>query len=209
MHPNRAFRTAPEARNLAFARGRAFGVLAVNDTGGPRLSHVPFLLSEDGALAEAHLVRSNPVLPLLATPQPAVIAVSGPDGYISPDWYDSANQVPTWNYVAVHLHGVLERRPQGELRDLLVRQSAAYEARLAPKPPWLIDKMDAGALERMLRAIVPVRLRIEAVEGTWKLSQNKGDIDRRGAADAVETGFGQELSDLSALMREPDDPARN
>ena len=33
------------------------------------------------------------------------LIVEGPEGYISPDWYGVADQVPTWNYVAVHLVG--------------------------------------------------------------------------------------------------------
>ena len=59
--------------------------------------------------------------------------MSGPDSYISPDWYEVPDQVPTWNYVAVHLTGTLELRPQEELLDLLDRQSALFEARVRPE----------------------------------------------------------------------------
>ena len=79
MHPNPAFRQSPASRNLAFAHDRGFGVLAVNAPAGPLLSHVPFLLAEDGGAAELHLVRSNPIARALGGPQPAVLAVSGPD----------------------------------------------------------------------------------------------------------------------------------
>jgi len=59
----------------------------------------------------AHLVRSNPIAQCLrAGERKAVLAVSGPDAYVSPDWYARMpDQVPTWNYVAVHLRGT--RRP--------------------------------------------------------------------------------------------------
>lgn len=201
MHPNRAFRGENIERHLTFVRDRVFGVLSVNGPQGPVMAHVPVLLSEDGRVAEAHLVRSNPMARMLDTPLPAVIAVTGPDGYVSPDWYESADQVPTWNYVAVHLRGTLTRMPDEAMRDLLVRQSAAYEARLAPKPAWLVDKVDEVALGKLLRAIVPVRLEIESVDGTWKLSQNKAEADRIGATGHVEGGFGSELPTLAALMR--------
>jgi transcriptional regulator len=213
MHPNPAFRVAPTERNIAFARARAFGTLAVTGGGagggaGPLLAHVPFLLAGDGASLDLHLVRSNPIL--RALPAAAVIAVSGPDAYVSPDWYGLDDQVPTWNYVAVHLRGPLERLPQGAMRDMLDRQSAALEAALAPKPPWRTDKMGADALDRLMRQIVPLRLRVEAVDGTWKLNQNKPDAARLGAAEGVGgTGPGQERAALAALMREPPrDPAR-
>ncbi len=203
MHPNPAFRHETRARHLAFARGRAFGALAVNAEAGPLLSHVPFLLDEAGKTADLHLVRSNPIARL--PDGPAVIAVAGPDGYVSPDWYGMPDQVPTWNYVAVHLRGRLERLPEDALTGLLARQSAAYEARLAPKPAWTLDKMSSDALARLLRAILPFRLRIESVDGTWKLGQNKADAARLGAADRIAGGgLGQELAALAGLMARPE-----
>ncbi len=201
MHPNPAFRAEDRARHIAFARDRAFGVLAISTDGAPIVSHVPFLLSEDGAVAELHLVRSNPIVRVLKQPVTARIAVSGPDGYVSPDWYGIADQVPTWNYVAAHLTGVLEMRPPQELRDLLDRQSAFYEDRLRPKPPWRTDKMTDEALDRMMRMIVPCRMRIDDIQGTWKLNQNKPDDVRMQASDHIASGIGSELQVLQTLMR--------
>lgn len=204
MHPNPIFHTASVAENLAFARARSFGVLAVSAAeAAPMLSHVPFVLSEDGRVADLHLVRSNPIVRALKAPLAARLAISGPDSYVSPDWYGVDDQVPTWNYVAVHLTGVLEPRPQEELAALLDRLSDLFEERLLPKTPWRSAKMDAGALERMMRMIVPVRLRIEAVDGTWKLAQHKEAEVRLAAADGIEAaGIGAELAALVRLMRQ-------
>ena len=203
MHPNPIYRTAPSDRNLAFGRERAFGVLAVNGAEGPLISHVPFLLSDDGATAELHLVRSNPIARALTDPSPAAIAVTGPDSYISPDWYGMDDQVPTWNYVAVHLRGTLELRLVDELEDLLDRQSAEYEGRLLPKHPWTMAKMSAEGKARFLRMILPFRLTVTGVDGTWKFSQNKPDTARLSAADgAAEAGFGAETDALARMMRD-------
>ena len=202
MHPNQIFHDAEAKQNLDFARSRAFGVLAVSADGAPLISHVPFLLSEDGQWAELHMVRSNPIVRLLKSSVPARIAVSGPDGYVSPDWYAVDDQVPTWNYVAVHLTGELELRPPEEMRDLLDRQSAFYESHLLPKPPWSTGKMTPEVLEKMMRMIVPARMRVTAVDGTWKLSQNKQDAARYGVAEQIETSLGAEQKALSDLMLE-------
>jgi transcriptional regulator len=205
MHANPAFRAVPTEASLAYARARGFGALCVNAPDGPLVSHVPFDLSEDGAQAELHLVRSNPILRLIETPQPAVLVVSGPDGYVSPDWYGVEDQVPTWNYVAVHLRGMLELVERDALRDQLDGLSAAFETRFADKAPWTSDKMGAGVMERMMRAIAPCRLRIADVQATWKLNQNKPEGVRLAAADAVErSGVGQELAALARLMRAGD-----
>ena len=202
MHPNSSFRTETFEQNVAFARERAFGVLAINGPEGPVMSHVPFLVDDSGTRVDLHLVRSNPIARALKAPLAAKIAVIGPDGYISPDWYEVADQVPTWNYVAVHLHGRLELRPQDELIALLERQSAFFEDRLAPKPPWTTDKMTPDVLDRMMRQIVPCRMVIDTVDGTWKLNQNKPDAVRLRAADYVDAyGIGAETRILAALMR--------
>ncbi len=205
MHPNPAFRAEDRARHIAFVRNRAFGILALSTDSVPLLSHVPFLLDEEGLVAELHLVRSNPIIRALKQPQPARIAVSGPDGYVSPDWYGIDDQVPTWNYVAVHLTGVLEMLPRDRLPDLLDRQSAYYEARLLPKPPWVTGKMSTGALQRMMRMIVPCRMRVDDIQGTWKLNQNKPESVRLSAAEKIAPdGFGSELDTLQAMMRAVD-----
>ncbi|MEO0829538.1 MAG: FMN-binding negative transcriptional regulator [Pseudomonadota bacterium] len=202
MHPNPAFRTQTREENLAFVRDRGFGQLCVNGDGGPLAAHVPFLIDAEGQSVELHLLRSNPIARHLSDgPAPALLSVTGPDGYISPDWYAIPDQVPTWNYVAVHLRGPLEAAAPTELHPMLDRLSAAFEARLEPKRPWTTDKMPSDLMARMMRTIQPFRLRIESVEGTWKLNQNKTDAARAAAADMLEA-FGEgEAALLAALMR--------
>lgn len=202
MHPNRAFRRQTERTNLTFARARGFGVLAVHAEAAPLISHVPFVIDAAGEAAELHLVRSNPIVQRVQEETPAVIVVSGPDGYVSPDWYGDPTNVPTWNYVAVHLRGELSPVPDELLREHLVRVSAAFERRL-PKTPWTLDKMPGPTLDRMMRAIRPFRFVVHTVDGTWKLNQNKPDDARKSAARHIGAStVGQELEALSRLMTE-------
>ncbi|MGB3247251.1 MAG: FMN-binding negative transcriptional regulator [Sulfitobacter sp.] len=201
MHPNPIYHDADAKKNLDFARERGFGVLAANGPEGPLLSHVPFLLSNQGDFIELHLVRSNPIARALSAPIQVTIAVSGGDTYLSPDWYEVSDQVPTWNYVAVHLTGNLELRPSEELHALLDRQSAFYENRLLPKPPWGTAKMTPDVRDKLMRMIVPCRMTVTGVDGTWKLSQNKPDAVRMNAARHVAAyGFGQDAATIAAMM---------
>jgi transcriptional regulator len=130
-----------------------------------------------------------------------VIAVTGPDAYVSPDWYDTPDQVPTWNYVSVHIRGELAPLPPEDMRDMLARQSAAYEARLEGKQPWTMDKMSEGVADRMMRMILPFRMTVLSIEGTWKLNQNKDDDARIKAADNMESSIGSEQKAIADLMR--------
>lgn len=206
MHPNPIYRPAGRARDLAFAAARGFGTLTVAaGDAAPMISHIPFIAVDGGARLEAHVVRSNPIARALAGGSRAArMAVTGPDGYISPDWYGIEDQVPTWNYVSVHLTGRLSLAPPEGLRDHLSRLSEHFETMLAPKPVWRLSKMTPDALARMERMILPVVLEVESADSTWKLSQNKPDAARFGAAEGLDGGApGAEVAALAALMRAP------
>jgi len=210
MHPNQVFRQTAQDRSLAFASERGFGILAINGAERPALAHVPFILLDGGAAVGLHLVRSNPIARQLKDPVAATLAVSGPDGYVSPDWYEAGDQVPTWNYVAVHIHGALELRPQDEMRDLLNRQSAAFEKRIPGKTPWTLSKLTPATERRMMRMIVPCRLSVRDVQSTWKLNQNKPDDARLAAAEKVAAAsLGYETDALGAFMRTPPEASGN
>jgi transcriptional regulator len=109
--------------------------------------------------------------------------------------------VPTWNYVAAHLTGRLERLPQDVMHDMLDRQSAPYEKQLVPKAPWTTAKMTPEVLEKMMRMIVPYRFTLTGVDGTWKLGQNKPDDVRVAAAgEMADHGIGSDIARIAAMM---------
>ena len=204
MHPNPSFRQDSTDRHLDFAAYVGFGMVSatVDETQPPMLAHVPFLLSENRSFAELHLARGNAIVKARKDRLPAAIAIQGPHAYISPDWYAVEDQVPTWNYIAVHLTGTLVRLAQDEIRRLVEELSDHFEGRIEGKTPWRTDKMTAGTMEKMLIQIVPFRFEIEDVQGTWKLNQNKPDTARLPAAAQVENSpLGLGTGALAGLMR--------
>lgn len=203
MHPNPSFRDIPKQTNLDLVRARGFGMLSINGTEVPLCAHIPFWLSDDGTRIEAHLARSNPILrELKDREKPALLAVNGPDAYISPDWYGVKDQVPTWNYVAVNLIGRLRSLPPKNLLPHLKRLSDNFETRLSPKPVWLTDKVDPQVLSRMMRMIVPIEMNVTSVDATWKLAQNKGEAARLAAANGLRASDPSHQT-LAELMANP------
>ncbi len=204
MHPNTLFRSVDEKENLAFAEARGFGMLTINGDNGLLAAHVPFCICDDGARIELHLSRANPILKQAGQPMECLLAVTGPDGYVSPDWYElDNNQVPTWNYVAVHIRGALKVLPDEDLPGIVERLSAQFEGRLLPKTPWAPSKMDAKVYARMQRSISPLEISVEAIDATWKLSQNKPEAARLRVFSALRNStVGVQLPDLSRLVGE-------
>jgi len=176
------------AASLAFAEARGFGTVCAWDGVRPIASSLPFYLTsaDDGTPHAAfHVARHNPLAKLADGKTPWLMAVIGADAYVSPDWYVSPDQVPTWLYQAVHLTGTVRRLSDDELGPHLDRLSAKFESWLAPKPPWLASKMTAGRLETMKKAIVGLVMSVDEVEGSFKLNQHKSDADHVAIASAL------------------------
>jgi len=191
MHPNRAFAWEDREAMLALVADIAFCTICFD---GPAVVHVPVVVDAPDRV-RFHVARGNRAK---LDGRRALLSCLGPDAYVSPDWYGTADQVPTWNYLAVEAEGPLRQLDDAELARLLDDLSAAHEARLAPKPLWTRAKMSPGRFEAMLKAIIGYELTIEDLRGTRKLGQNKKDAERQGAAD----GLAPFDPAMAALMRE-------
>ncbi len=187
MHPDRLFKVEDEARLLAHLDRHPLVTLAAAPGGRPMAAHAPVVPRRiDGALVlDFHLSRGNALSQHLAAGFPAVMVSLGPDAYVSPDWYAGPDQVPTWNYVSVEAEGPVSALDQAGLVRLLDDLSIQEEGRLAPKPSWTRGKMSPGKFESMLRGIIGARMRVERLEGTFKLSQNKDAADKAGVVAAL------------------------
>ena len=176
------------ATSLAFAEARGFGTICAWDGAKPIASLLPFYLdyADDGTPRVAfHVARGNALIALADGTSSWLLAVNGADAYVSPDWYVSPDQVPTWLYQAVHLTGAVRKLSDEELSVQIDTLSAKFEDRLAPKRPWKSSKMTAGRLDAMKKAIVGLTMNIEGIEGSFKLNQHKSDADYAAIASAL------------------------
>jgi transcriptional regulator len=183
MHPAVPFRVEDREVLLAFLREKPFAIICASVKGAPLIAQAPMIVREiDGEIAlDFHLSRGNMLAPHIVQGFRAVILAAGNDAYISPDWYVSPDQVPTWNYVSVEAEGSIAPLNEAELIAQLDAISALEEGRLKPKAPWTRQKMAPGKFDAMLRGIVGGRMVVDRLQGTFKLSQNKADEDRSGA----------------------------
>jgi transcriptional regulator len=195
MYPGKAFRWDDEAAMRAFVSQASFGVLAVAVEDRVVTAQAP--ITFDGAGSPVfHLARANQLarhldgLTVLAT-------IVGENAYISPDWYGTDDQVPTWNYRIVEIEGTCRRLDDAGLIDQLDRLSAVQEALLAPKTRWTRAKMTDAHFVAMTKAVVGFAIDAPAVRGTVKLGQNKTTAEAAGAIAALRA-IGRK--DMAGLM---------
>lgn len=204
MHPNKSFRVMDRSRLLGFVRQRSFGQIVAVTASGLRGASIPVLVDDNGEAASLrfHLSRGNELVPALKDGAEVFATFLGADAYISPDWYGVPDQVPTWNYIAVHVRGKAEALPAEALPQILDDLSAEHEARLSPKTPWTRAKMTPEKEAAMRNGIVGFALRIESIEGTWKLGQNKSEAVIHGAISGLNKNPDPMSQEMAQLMRE-------
>ena len=199
MHPSGLHRVEGEAALLAHLDLYPFMTFAAAIDGRPMIAQAPVVVHrrDNRLILDFHLSRGNILTPRLAHGFRAVAVSLGPDTYVSPDWYVGADQVPTWNYLAVEAEGPVTAMDEAGLIQHLDDLSAQEEARLLPKKPWTRHKMAPGKFETLLRGITGASLVVERFEGTFKLSQNKNQTDRDGVIAALgEHPIGRRMADL-------------
>jgi transcriptional regulator len=194
MHPNSAFRWEDRDALRAFAQEIGFGMVFATTPDGPRVAHVPFVFLDEDRIG-FHLARGNGIAKHLDGAE-ALFVVNGPDAYVSPDYYGEADQVPTWNYLALELQGPVRKMNADELAAQVDALSDFQESQLAPKPVWTRGKMSDGLFPKMLGAITGFEMRVTGWRGTAKLGQNKSDGARTGAANALDARGNKAMAHL-------------
>lgn len=178
----------------ALIRAFPLGSLVVMTADGLDANHLPFelLQSDDGnTRLIAHVARANPIWQQLRNGDAGLVIFRAEDAYISPSWYPSKHethqQVPTWNYRVVHVHGQVSIRDDEKfVRGVVGRLTRTHEGRSNPQAPWKMSDAPEEYMQRMLGSIVGIEIAVTRMEGKFKLSQNKDARDRNGAIQALE-----------------------
>jgi len=187
------------------------GALVVAGPNGLDANHVPFLLDpeagEHGVLL-AHVARANPLWKEARDGDETLVIFRGAEAYVSPNWYPSKHEthrlVPTWNYRVVHVHGRLRIHDDERfVRGVVARLTRRHEARAGSPKPWRMTDSAPEFIDGMLAAIVGIEIAIDRIVGKWKLSQNREERDRVGAAEALEARGEHGMADAMRSAGQP------
>ena len=195
---------------LAFIEEHPLAAVVTSSmTDGLLATHLPLVLDRAagpmGTLV-GHFARANPhSRSLTAGPLEALVIFTGPDAYITPEWYRTKEAtgrvVPTWNYVAVHAYGTLRLNDDPRsLRDHLEMLTHRHEADRAR--PWHVTDAPADYIAQQMNAIVRVDLQIDRLEGKWKMSQNRSDADITGVIRGLSASNAAEDQAVAAIVSE-------
>lgn len=163
------------------------GPLNASESESPHhATHLPLVVKDEGphGLLEGHFAKANSHWQSLANHETLVV-FPGPHSYVSPSLYAEELSVPTWNYIAIHAYGTLSLiETDAEKGALLAGLIQANDPAYADQWRTLPD----GFRRTMLAGIVGFRIPIASIEGKFKISQNRPEVDRCAVHDAQASG---------------------
>ncbi len=194
----------------ALIRAHPLGLLVTNGPDGPVANPVPFLLDAEvggSGRLRAHLARANPQWRLIAeTPgTTALVVFQGVDTYVTPSWYETKREtgkvVPTWNYAMVQARGPVRAIEDADWIAAQVTALTATHETERPQP-WKVTDAPEAFVQAQIKGIVGIEIEIAALDGKWKVSQNRPMADRAGVAEGLDTEDGASAPAMAELVRQ-------
>ena len=183
-----------------FVQKNSFGTIVTTEKGKPIATHLPLQLIKKGDTyyITGHMAYGNPQWRTFETCEDVLVMFQGPHAYISSSWYEQEN-VPTWNYQAVHVYGTASILNEEELKQDLTMLLQKYEENR--KNPVLWDNLSPQLLEKQLKGIVGFKIKVQEIQAAYKLSQNRNEEDYQNIIDKLYEDKDLNSQQLAEVMK--------
>ncbi len=161
-----------------FLRSNSFAILINQLNGRPWATHTPLELDKDedgNDILIGHIARANPQWKAFEDKSEVLCIFNGPHSYVSSSWYKE-EEVPTWNYIAVHIYGSLTVMTESEVLTWLGGLVDHYEK--DEKTPISLKDLSPATL-RQVKGVVGFRIKINQIQAAYKLSQGREEDHAR------------------------------
>jgi len=168
-----------------FLKENSFGILINQTNGKLYATHIPIELevnSEGKEILQGHISKLNAQAEGFTENDQVLAVFTGPHSYISSSWYDHEN-VPTWNYIAVHVYGRIKIVNYETGVEQLTKLVDKYEATSAN--PVRVEELSEKTM-REARGIFGFEIEIDEIQATKKLSQNRDDHNYQNIISELE-----------------------
>ena len=168
-----------------FIQANSFGLLINQANEKLCATHIPLKLeiNEEGKdILCGHISKENPQWNGFIHNDQILAVFSGPHSYISSSWYDHEN-VPTWNYVAVHVYGKIKIIEGEAVIESLKKLVDKYEKK--SENPVRVEDLSTKTMMQS-RGIVAFEIEITEIQATRKLSQNRDKKNHQNIVHELE-----------------------
>jgi transcriptional regulator len=188
MYIPRRYEEKDRTKLDAFLKENSFAILISVSNGIPVGTHLPLLLEKNAAgedVLVGHISKGNDQKQSLVNGNRVLAIFAGPHAYISPRWYTKMN-VPTWNYISVHIYGTIRIMEGEELKMALSRLMDNYEGSM-PQPAKL-EHIPQKTFDDDFRGIIGFEIKVDDIQAAYKLSQNRDETSYHQVIHELEQG---------------------
>ena len=171
---------------IEFIKQNSFAILINQVNNRPWGTHIPLIFEEDetgNQFLTGHISKANDQWKNIDSANEVLAIFSGPNSYISSSWYNHEN-VPTWNYTAVHVYGKATILDEEELFQELGKMMRKHEANSSN--PKKFEKIPQELIRSEMKGIVGFRILITEIQAVEKLSQNRDDENHKRIVEELE-----------------------
>ncbi len=183
-----------------FLLKNSFGILVNRTNGKLWATHIPLELEQtnDGkSILFGHISKENPQWESFESDANVLAIFSGPHSYVSSSWYEKEN-VPTWNYIAVHVYGKIKIIEGEAVITSLKKLTDKYEAH--SENPVRIENLSEKTM-RQASGIVAFEIEIDTIEAVKKMSQNRNEKDYHNVISELEKTEKANSKEVAAIMK--------
>ncbi|WP_204166785.1 FMN-binding negative transcriptional regulator [Bacillus sp. CGMCC 1.16541] len=175
MYTPKHFKETGDKEIIDFMRKHSFATIVSVGEKGPIATHIPVEVSQKDhhIHIKGHLSKANPQWKTFGEDDVLVI-FQGPHAYVSASWYEQPN-VSTWNYQAVHAYGNVNLVEEEVLKEMVFAMMNKYESHM--QKPVNIADISTEVMNQNLKGIVGFELKVNRIEESYKLSQNRHEQD--------------------------------
>jgi len=183
----------------AFMQRYSFATIVTTIDGLPVATHLPFLVKQenDKLILQAHFAKANPQWKQIEGTTSLVIFTE-PHAYISPNNYEKVENVPTWNYIAVHAYGKAHMLDSVEQKaELLKHTINSFESAYLQQWEGLPEQYRL----KMMNGIVAFEIEVTDLQAKKKLSQNRSEKEIENIIHSLEKSADANEREIAAQMR--------
>jgi len=200
MYIPKHFEQNDRKKSIAFMQAYNFAIVVSAKEEIPLATHLPFVIEqrENELILISHMSKANEQWKTFSEKEILVI-FSEPHAYISPSLYEKQQNVPTWNYVAVHAYGKINFLNRTEQKlDVLHKQIQSFEAGYTEQ----FKTLDQKYIDGLLNGIVAFEIKVTKLQSKEKLSQNKSKKEKENIKQHLTDSGDDMKKDLANLMPE-------
>ncbi len=193
------FREDDHQKIIAFLKQNNFPAIVSYDGAKPIATHAPVEITEDEngkMIIYGHFSRANPQWKTFGQQQ-ILLIFQGAHTYISARWYNHVN-VPTWNYLMVHVYGTVRMIEGDELYALLSRLVRQHESTSS----YRLESLPQDFVQKEMKGVVGFAIDVTLIEAGYKLSQNRNDEDYENIARQLDKRSDENSAKVARAMRE-------